>query len=91
MESVYITTSPEKTIALGKKVATYLHGGDNVLLFGDLGAGKTHFTKGIAKGLGIKEVIKSPTYVYVNRYSIGKFQTPNPKRTNKLQIPILSL
>jgi L-threonylcarbamoyladenylate synthase len=40
-----------------------------ILLNGELGAGKTHFTKGIAKALGINQVIKSPTYTYVNEYS----------------------
>lgn len=66
----YTTKSPKETIKLGKKLAARLKPGDNVLLFGDLGAGKTHFTKGIAAGLGVKDIIKSPTYAYVNKYSL---------------------
>ena len=67
----YITKSSYETIELGRKLAARLQYGDNVLLFGELGAGKTHFTKGIASGFGIKEIIKSPTYAYVNHYPIG--------------------
>jgi len=54
---------------LGEKLAHQLSGGDTVLLFGDLGTGKTHFSKGVAKGLGIQEIIKSPTFTYVKNYS----------------------
>lgn len=43
-----------------------------ILLDGELGAGKTHFTKGIAKALGITQIIKSPSYNYVNEYILGK-------------------
>ncbi len=70
MNAEYITKTPEATIELGKKLAGCLNPGDTVLLYGDLGAGKTHFTKGIAEGLGIESTIKSPTYVYVNRYPV---------------------
>lgn len=52
------------------QLASRLMPGSNVLLFGDLGSGKTHFTKGIAKGLGITEMIKSPTFAYVNKYDL---------------------
>jgi tRNA threonylcarbamoyladenosine biosynthesis protein TsaE len=71
MKSIYRTKSPEETIALGERLGYRLTGGDIVLLFGDLGSGKTHFAKGIAKGLGIKETIKSPTFAYVNKYQIN--------------------
>lgn len=70
MKSVYHTKSPEETIELGMELASRLTPGSTVLLFGDLGAGKTHFTKGIAKGLGISELIKSPTFTYVNKYDL---------------------
>ncbi len=70
MQSVYITKTPEETIELGKKLAGKLCPGDTVLLYGDLGTGKTHFTKGIAEGFGITQIIKSPTYAYVNQYPI---------------------
>ena len=56
---------------LGMQLASRLKPGSTVLLFGDLGAGKTHFTKGIAKGLGITEIIKSPTFAYVNKYDLA--------------------
>ena len=85
MFAEYTTKSPEQTIELGKKLAALLKGGDTVLLYGELGSGKTHFIKGIAEGLGIKMTVKSPTYAYVNRYSIDNFQFPisnfqiNPK------------
>ena len=70
MKSIYRTKTPEETIELGKKLAINLHSQTILLLFGDLGTGKTHLTKGIASGLGIMETIKSPTYIYVNRYPI---------------------
>lgn len=76
MKSTYQTKTPEKTIELGMQLAARLIPGTTVLLFGDLGSGKTHFTKGIAKGLGIEELIKSPTFAYVNRYTV---KTPNSK------------
>lgn len=63
--------SREETIALGEKIAPYLQAGDVLVLNGDLGAGKTTFTKGIAKGLGIKEIIKSPTFTIIREYQDG--------------------
>ena len=71
LKAIYITKTPEETIELGKTLAYQLSGGDTVLLFGDLGTGKTHFTKGIASSLGITDKIKSPTFAYVNKYQIG--------------------
>lgn len=70
MKSVYKTKTPEATIELGVQLAARLMPDSNVLLFGDLGSGKTHFTKGIAKGLGISEMVKSPTFAYVNKYDL---------------------
>ncbi|MBN2087317.1 tRNA (adenosine(37)-N6)-threonylcarbamoyltransferase complex ATPase subunit type 1 TsaE [Candidatus Peregrinibacteria bacterium] len=67
---MYFTKSPEETINLGERLGFGLNKGDTVLLFGELGSGKTHFTKGIAKGLNINETIKSPTFAYVNKYAI---------------------
>ena len=72
MKATYYTHTPEETIELGERLSYYLKRGDSVLLFGDLGSGKTHFTKGIARGLGITDTIKSPTFAYVNKYTIGK-------------------
>lgn len=64
--------SAEKTMELGEKLASLLTPGDLILLDGDLGAGKTTFTKGLAKGLGIKRPIKSPTFTIIREYKEGK-------------------
>ena len=64
----YITNSYLETVKLGEEYAKTLSKGDVVLLNGDLGAGKTAFTKGIAKGLGIEKEVLSPTYAYMNDY-----------------------
>ncbi|MGT2667695.1 tRNA (adenosine(37)-N6)-threonylcarbamoyltransferase complex ATPase subunit type 1 TsaE [Streptococcus rifensis] len=58
----------EKLIALGKKLGESLEAKDVIILTGDLGAGKTTLTKGIAQGLGIHQMIKSPTYTIVRQY-----------------------
>lgn len=63
-----ITHSREETVALGENFAKNLKKGDVVLLKGEMGAGKTVFVKGIAKGLGILDEITSPTYAYMNDY-----------------------
>ena len=52
-------------MAIGQKLAQYLKPQDLILLDGDLGAGKTTFTKGLAKGLGIDRPIKSPTFTII--------------------------
>lgn len=64
----YVSKSKEETIELAKKYASTLSPGDVVVLDGEMGAGKTVFTKGIALGLGIKDNITSPTYAYMNDY-----------------------
>lgn len=71
MKSVYYTQTPLATVELGARLGRRLQPGDTVLLFGDLGAGKTHFVKGIAAGLGVTDLIKSPTYAYVNTYPLA--------------------
>ncbi|KMT23349.1 tRNA (adenosine(37)-N6)-threonylcarbamoyltransferase complex ATPase subunit type 1 TsaE [Clostridium cylindrosporum] len=63
------TNSVEETIELGEKIGLSLKVGDVVTLNGDLGAGKTHFTKGIAKGLDVDDYVTSPTFTIVNEYS----------------------
>ena len=63
-----ISSSEKETALIAEKYAKTLYLGDVVLLCGDLGAGKTAFTKGIAKGLGISEEVTSPTYAYLNVY-----------------------
>lgn len=63
-----ISESEEQTIDLAEQYAATLRSGDVVLLEGEMGAGKTVFVKGIARGLGIDEEITSPTYAYMNDY-----------------------
>ncbi|MBI5124197.1 MAG: tRNA (adenosine(37)-N6)-threonylcarbamoyltransferase complex ATPase subunit type 1 TsaE [Candidatus Omnitrophica bacterium] len=65
-----ISKSVDETIDLGAKLAKKLKKGDIVALVGDLGAGKTVFTKGIAKGLGVKNAryVNSPTFVIIKEY-----------------------
>jgi tRNA threonylcarbamoyladenosine biosynthesis protein TsaE len=68
------TKTPEETMSLGENLGKSLEPGDIVLLFGDLGAGKTTLTQGICKGLGLPrgEYIRSPTFTLINEYQ-GKF------------------
>jgi len=64
-----ITTSPEQTWHVGRLLGARLAPGDTVCLYGDLGAGKTSFSYGIALGLEVKErYITSPTFTFVNEY-----------------------
>lgn len=64
----FISTSESQTFAIAKDYAKTLNNGDVVLLYGDLGAGKTAFTKGLAAGLGVSDEVTSPTYAYLNVY-----------------------
>lgn len=63
-----ITKRREETENFAREYAKTLQAGDVVLLDGDMGAGKTVFSKGVAKGLGIEEEVTSPTYAYMNDY-----------------------
>ena len=65
---VKITKSREETIKFAEEYGKTLRGGDVLLLDGEMGAGKTIFTKGIALALGINAEITSPTYAYLNDY-----------------------
>lgn len=67
---IYNTKSTKQTIELGKNLASHLVSGDVILLDGDLGAGKTHFVKGLALGLGIVADVSSPTFTILNNYPI---------------------
>ncbi|KNY27142.1 tRNA (adenosine(37)-N6)-threonylcarbamoyltransferase complex ATPase subunit type 1 TsaE [Pseudobacteroides cellulosolvens] len=62
------TVSQDETCALGRKLGELLKAGDVVCLVGDLGTGKTAFTKGIAEALGVSGYITSPTFTFVNEY-----------------------
>ena len=66
------TYSADETQALGQKLAKLLQPGDVIAYFGDLGAGKTALTRGIAQGLGVTELVTSPTYTIVNEYLTGR-------------------
>ena len=68
----YITTSPQETEAVGEKLAELLLPGTILAYRGDLGAGKTAFTRGLARGLGYRDMVTSPTYTIVNEYLGGR-------------------
>ncbi|MQB91350.1 tRNA (adenosine(37)-N6)-threonylcarbamoyltransferase complex ATPase subunit type 1 TsaE [Limosilactobacillus reuteri] len=65
-------TNRDATITLGKKIGQQLVAGDVLVLDGDLGAGKTTFTKGLAAGLEIPDIIKSPTFTIIHEYQDGR-------------------
>ena len=69
----YITNSPEETEAVGAALGKCLKPGTVIAYRGDLGAGKTAFTRGLARGLGCQELVTSPTYTIVNEYLSGKY------------------
>ncbi len=65
----YTSRGSDETISLGEKIAKLFQPGDVITLEGDLGAGKTHFTKGVAKELEVKRVVNSPTFTIIKEYS----------------------
>lgn len=67
------TKSEEETMKFAEKFASFLDKGTVLLLHGDLGAGKTHFVKGLVKGFGSNAVVTSPTFTLLNIYEEGKF------------------
>ena len=68
----YITNSPVETEAVGAALGKILKPGTVIAYRGDLGAGKTAFTRGLARGLGSSEMVTSPTYTIVNEYLGGR-------------------
>ena len=68
----YITNSPAETEAIGAALGKMIEPGTVIAYRGDLGAGKTAFTRGLAKGLGCTEIVTSPTYTIVNEYLGGR-------------------
>lgn len=66
------TNRPEDTFALGRKVGEQAGAGQVYTLVGDLGVGKTVFTQGVARGLGITEPISSPTFTIIQEYEEGR-------------------
>ena len=67
-----LTHSPEETEQIGMQLGNRLRPGDVVAFYGGLGAGKTAFTRGVARGLGIAGPVASPTYTLVNEYLSGR-------------------
>ena len=65
------TQSPNETRALGRRLAERLQAGDVLLLYGDLGAGKSEMTRGIAEGLGVSGPVTSPSFTILNVYEDG--------------------
>ena len=69
---VFTTTTAAQTEAVGQALARVLTGGSVIAYEGDLGAGKTALTRGLARGLGITDPVTSPTYTIVNEYLDGR-------------------
>ncbi|MEH7336333.1 tRNA (adenosine(37)-N6)-threonylcarbamoyltransferase complex ATPase subunit type 1 TsaE [Neobacillus drentensis] len=63
------TTNSDETTQFAERLASFLQPGDVIALEGDLGAGKTTFTKGLAKGLNIKKTVNSPTFTIIKEYN----------------------
>lgn len=69
---IYETNSPAQTEAVGEALGKVLQPGTVIAYRGDLGAGKTAFTRGLARGLGCDDMVTSPTYTIVNEYLSGR-------------------
>ena len=69
---IYLTNSPEQTEEIGAALSKVLSPGTVIAYRGDLGAGKTAFTRGLARGLGVTDPVTSPTYTIVNEYLGGR-------------------
>jgi tRNA threonylcarbamoyladenosine biosynthesis protein TsaE len=67
------TADADETLKFGEEFSSKLNNGDVIALYGDLGSGKTHLVKGICKGLGVQQVVNSPTFIIVNEYTSAKF------------------
>ena len=68
IEETFVSESPEETLGIGERLAARLGPGDVVACLGELGAGKTCFIQGLARGLGVTSEVTSPTFVLVNQY-----------------------
>ena len=69
---IFESFTPEDTFTIGKKLAETVRPGEIYTLNGDLGVGKTVFTKGLAAGIGIKEPVTSPTFTILQEYESGR-------------------
>jgi tRNA threonylcarbamoyladenosine biosynthesis protein TsaE len=72
---LFLSLNPQQTKKISKLLAQNLRGGEVFGLIGDLGGGKTTFVQGVAAGLGVKEKIKSPTFVILKKYKISKHKS----------------
>ena len=70
-QTTYTTHNAQETAAIGAKLAEAVEHGGVILLYGDLGSGKTTFTQGLAKRLGITKPVNSPTFLIVKKYELG--------------------
>ena len=87
----FLSDSPEQTLTFGENYAKNLKPNAVVVLNGEMGAGKTVLTKGIAKGLGIEDEVLSPTYAYMNDYSGKLFHFDCYRLTSGAQAEALGL
>lgn len=87
---IFITHNAEETRVLGEQLARAFRGGQVVLLKGNLGAGKTHFAQGVARGLGIIKNITSPTFTIMNIHDAPRRAYANAKKINNNAVQILS-
>ena len=71
-----ITKGPTETRDAGRKLAAKLRAGDVLLMYGDLGAGKTAFVRGVLHGLGYEGNVSSPTFAIVNEYYSRRWEEP---------------
>ena len=99
MTEVIESRSEKDTFALGQKLGGDCRPGDIVLLNGDLGVGKTVFTKGFGKGLGIEEPISSPTFTIMQIYESGRlplyhfdvYRIADPEEMDEIGYKVVSI
>jgi tRNA threonylcarbamoyladenosine biosynthesis protein TsaE len=87
---IFITTSVRKTQKLGEMLARELKGGVIICLTGELGSGKTTFSQGVLKGLGVKGPHTSPTFVVMKKYRVKSYQSstfPFPDKSGNSSKP----
>ena len=81
-----ISSSPDETFSIGRGIGACLKPGDAVLLYGDLGAGKTLLTKGIVDALGYdQDEVTSPSFALVNLYKTPQIDVRSEEHTSELQ------
>lgn len=90
----WVTHSDDETRAIGEALGRHLQPGDVLYLEGPLGAGKTTFAQGVARGLGVEEVVNSPTFTLVQEYAgrfpvyhLDVYRLSGPEEARDLAIP----